>query len=102
MFWRLVKKIPKIVKLYSAYNCQYQNTCVSILFFSSKDKMFYTSQDCNQNDQPSAEPSPDAIEAHRRKFPKVVINVGGVRHEVMWRLFLKRPLTRLGMLAKVG
>ena len=66
-----------------------------------KDKMFYTSQDCNQNNQPSAEPSGDAIEAHRRKFPKVVINVGGVRHEVMWKLFLKRPLTRLGMLAKV-
>ena len=69
--------------------------------FYLKDKMFYTSQDCNQNIQPSAEPSGDAIEAHRRKFPKVVINVGGVRHEVMWKLFLKRPLTRLGMLAKV-
>ena len=64
--------------------------------------MFYTSHDCNQNNQPSVEPSGDAIEAHRRKFPKVIINVGGVRHEVMWRLFLKRPLTRLGMLAKVG
>ena len=63
--------------------------------------MCYTSQDCNQNNQPSAEPSSEAIESHRRKFPKVVINVGGVRHEVMWRLFLKRPLTRLGMLAKV-
>ena len=72
------------------------------LQLNDKDKMFYTSQDCNQNNQPSAEPSGDAIEAHRRKFPKVIINVGGVRHEVMWRLFLKRPLTRLGMLAKVG
>ena len=75
---------------------------VTTCLFYLKDKMFYTSQDCNQNNQPSAEPSGDAIEAHRRKFPKVVINVGGVRHEVMWRLFLKRPLTRLGMLAKVG
>lgn len=78
-----------------------QGSQVSAHLFSTKDKMFYTSQDCNQNNQPSAEPSPDAIEAHRRKFPKVVINVGGVRHEVMWRLFLKRPLTRLGMLMRM-
>ena len=32
--------------------------------------------------------------------PKVIINVGGVKHEVMWRMLEKRPLTRLGMLAK--
>ena len=65
------------------------------------DRAIYTDAIASNN-QPSAEPSGDAIEAHRRKFPKVIINVGGVRHEVMWKLFLKRPLTRLGMLAKVG
>ena len=65
------------------------------------NKWFYNTFDCNQNNDPSAEPSSEAIELHRRKFPKVIINVGGVRHEVMWRLFHKRPLTRLGLLAKV-
>ena len=64
--------------------------------------MFYTSYDLNQNSQPSAEPSTEAIEAHRQKNPKVIINVGGIKHEVMWKLFHKRPLTRLGMLSKVS
>ena len=44
------------------------------------------------------EPSPEVIAAHRRDRPKVIINVGGERHEVMWRLLELRPLTRLGML----
>ena len=30
----------------------------------------------------------------------MIINVGGVRHEAMWSLLERRPLTRLGMLAK--
>ena len=64
--------------------------------------MFYTSYDLNQNSQPSAEPSTEAIEAHRLKYPKVIINVGGVRHEVMWRLLELRPLTRLGMLGETN
>ena len=42
----------------------------------------------------------EAIEKHRVKNPKVVINIGGEKHEVMWTLLEKRPLTRLGMLAK--
>ena len=29
------------------------------------------------------EPSMEAIMAHKRDFPKVVINVGGVKHEVI-------------------
>ena len=56
--------------------------------------------------------------AHKRDFPKVVINVGGVKHEVkimntfkmikllamkvMWAVLEKRPLTRLGMLGGAG
>ena len=61
----------------------------------------YTSQDCNQNNlQPSSHPSPEAIQRHRRRNPKVILNVGGLRHEAMWSLLERRPLTRLGMLAK--
>ena len=45
-------------------------------------------------------PDPAAIARHKRQNPKVVINLGGVKHEVMWRMLEKRPLTRLGMLAK--
>ena len=46
------------------------------------------------------EPDPLTISRHRADHPKVSINVGGLKHEVMWRLLEKRPLTRLGMLAK--
>ena len=46
------------------------------------------------------EPDPLTISRHRADHPKVTINVGGVKHEVMWRMLEKRPLTRLGMLAK--
>ena len=46
------------------------------------------------------EPDPAAITRHRQHNPKVVINIGGVKHEVMWSVLEKRPLTRLGMLAK--
>ena len=46
------------------------------------------------------EPEPATIARHREKHQKVIINVGGVKHEVMWAMLEKRPLTRLGMLAK--
>ena len=46
------------------------------------------------------EPEADTIREHREKHQKVIINVGGLKHEVMWRMLEKRPLTRLGMLAK--
>ena len=45
-------------------------------------------------------PSMEEIAAHRRDFPKIQINVGGVKHEVMWRVLEARPLTRLGMLGR--
>ena len=50
------------------------------------------------NDWECPEPSAEMLAAHRRAWPKVTINVGGVKHEVMWRLLELRPLTRLGML----
>ena len=46
------------------------------------------------------EPDPITIRKYREQNPKVIINVGGLKHEVMWKMLEKRPLTRLGMLAK--
>ena len=54
----------------------------------------------NQTDLAEPEPNPVTIREHRAKNPKVIINVGGLKHEVMWKMLDKRPLTRLGMLAK--
>ena len=42
----------------------------------------------------------ETIAQHKRDHPKIVLNIGGVKHEVMWKMLDKRPLTRLGMLAK--
>ena len=50
------------------------------------------------NDWECPEPSAEMVAAHRVAWPKVTINVGGVKHEVMWRLLELRPLTRLGLL----
>ena len=47
------------------------------------------------------EPSMERISQHKMENPKIVINVGGVKHEVMWAGLEKRPLTRLGMLGGV-
>ena len=57
-----------------------------------------STQEQEDNEVETEEPSPEVIAAHRRDWPKVIINVGGRRHEVMWRLLELRPLTRLGML----
>lgn len=46
------------------------------------------------------EPDIPAIAKARKANPKVILNVGGLKHEVMWRMLEKRPLTRLGMLSK--
>ena len=51
--------------------------------------------------EPSLEPpDPAAIARQKKQNPKIVINVGGVKHEIMWKMLEKRPLTRLGMLSK--
>ena len=36
----------------------------------------------------------DTITRHRRGYPKVIINVGGERHEIMWKLLEAKPLSR--------
>ena len=35
----------------------------------------------------------------RRAGGKIVLNIGGDKHEVMWRMLQKHPRSRLGMLA---
>ena len=39
-------------------------------------------------------PNKDTITRHRRGYPKVIINVGGERHEIMWKLLEAKPLSR--------
>ena len=39
-------------------------------------------------------PDPAEIAHHKKQNPKIIINIGGVKHEVMWRMLEKRPLTR--------
>ena len=35
----------------------------------------------------------------RRTREKVILNIGGEKHEVMWRMLEKHPRSRLGLLA---
>lgn len=47
-----------------------------------------------------ATPSPDLIAKSRECHKRVALNVGGVRHEVTWRLLEQFPNSRLGRLAR--
>lgn len=60
----------------------------------------YSPQSLSPDLEEDQEPDPATIARHRAAQPKVIINVGGVKHEVMWKMLEKKPLTRLGMLAK--
>ena len=45
---------------------------------------------------------PTLITKARSQHKRVKLNVGGVRHEVMWKILENVPTSKLGMLAKVG
>ena len=59
---------------------------------------------CSENDDedetPSDPPDYNTIQQHKQMNPKITLNVGGQRHEIMWRQLEKKPLTRLGRLAR--
>ena len=49
----------------------------------------------------SSSPGRDLILKSRRLHKRAALNVGGVRHEVTWRLLDQFPQSRLGRLARV-
>ena len=46
-------------------------------------------------------PDPFVIQKSRTMNKRVKLNVGGIRHEIMWKVLECVPNSRLGMLAKV-
>ena len=47
-------------------------------------------------------PDPFVIQKSRTMNKRVKLNVGGIRHEIMWKVLECVPNSRLGMLAKVN
>ena len=47
-------------------------------------------------------PDPFVIQKSRTMNKRVKLNVGGIRHEIMWKVLECVPISRLGMLAKVN
>ena len=45
-------------------------------------------------------PHPPTIMQHRVDHPLVSLNVGGHRHQILWKTLERKPLTRLGQLAR--
>merc|ERR1712241_1627279 len=45
-------------------------------------------------------PSPEIIKQSRRVNRRVTLNVGGVRHEALWKVLELLPRSRLGLLSK--
>ena len=46
-------------------------------------------------------PNPIIIAKSRMLHKRVKLNVGGIRHEVMWKMLEQVPKSRLGRLGKV-
>ena len=46
-------------------------------------------------------PDPFIISKSRKLNKRVTLNVGGVQHEVLWRMLEQLPNSRLGLLAQV-
>ena len=47
-------------------------------------------------------PDPFIIQKSRQLNKRVTLNVGGIRHEVMWSMLAQVPRSRLGKLATAG
>ena len=47
------------------------------------------------------DPDPFLISKSRKMNKRVTLNVGGIRHEVMWRMLEQIPESRLGLLSQV-
>ena len=54
---------------------------------------------CSASQQSEDEDIPAMVIQARKMNQKVILNVGGVKHEVMWRMLEKQPRSRLGLLA---
>ena len=54
---------------------------------------------CSTSQQSEDEDIPAMVIQARKMNQKVILNVGGVKHEVMWRMLEKQPRSRLGLLA---
>eukprot|EP00090_Calanus_glacialis_P031394 TRINITY_DN5178_c0_g1_i1.p1 TRINITY_DN5178_c0_g1~~TRINITY_DN5178_c0_g1_i1.p1 ORF type:complete len:553 (-),score=146.49 TRINITY_DN5178_c0_g1_i1:174-1682(-) len=54
---------------------------------------------CSSSQQSEDEDIPAMVIQARKMNQKVILNVGGVKHEVMWRMLEKQPRSRLGLLA---
>ena len=45
-------------------------------------EQYFINFDLFQQEETLEPPDPAAISRHKRQFPKIVINIGGVKHEV--------------------
>jgi len=65
---------------------------------TADDVSSFCSMPCLPAEQPV--PDPFIISKSRQLNKRVVLNVGGIRHEVMWRMLEQVPDSRLGLLAQ--
>ena len=108
----------------------HRNSCVSVIHFKSEErennkKNNFVRQDtvttsnndlsknpkgieCKKNNLPIRliqeerhDPDPFLISKSRKMNKRVTLNVGGIRHEVMWRMLEQIPESRLGLLSQV-
>ena len=71
------------------------------------ENLLFNSWPSGEDHHPVADQVPDVPEPHlilktKKVNKRVCLNVGGVRHEVMWRMLQNIPNSRLGRLEKAG
>ena len=66
----------------------------------NKPKILFTSWPSGEHPIPEQIPDPHLILKTKKVNKRVCLNVGGVRHEVMWRMLENVPNSRLGRLEK--